>query len=50
MAHPEAHQAELKRAASIEQINHKLFADEFFDPASRDIIVKDFKHYDLKQH
>eukprot|EP00347_Sterkiella_histriomuscorum_P004387 403360655 len=51
VAYPEAHQPELKRSTSMEQISEKLFLDEFFDPRiCRDFLPKDFKHYDLKKH
>ncbi len=48
--HPEKHQAELKKATSIEQINQKLFIDEFFDTKSKDLLPKEIKTYDIKNH
>jgi len=42
----------LKKAASIEEIKHKLFIDEFFDPhlTPKEILPKHIKSYDLKLH
>jgi hypothetical protein len=35
---------------SVERLKHKVFVDEFFDPTARDILPKDIKSYDMKNH
>lgn len=51
VAYPEAHQPELKKVTSVEQLNEKLFVDEFFQPKTvRDFLPKDFKQYDVRKH
>ena len=35
---------------SLEKLKQKVFVDEFFDPSAKDIIPKDHKSYDMKNH
>ena len=35
---------------SLEKLKQKVFVDEFFDINSKDIIPKDHKSYDMKNH
>lgn len=39
-----------QKEVSMEILKQKIFVDEFFDPLSKDIIPKDYKNYDLKNH
>jgi hypothetical protein len=39
-----------QKEVSMEMLKQKIFVDEFFDPLSKDIIPKDYKSYDMKNH
>jgi len=34
----------------MEKIKQMMFVDEFFDPLAKEIIPKDYKSYDMKNH
>lgn len=42
--------AQGQQEVSVEHLKQKVFVDEFFDPSARDILPKDLKSYEMKNH
>lgn len=42
--------AQASTEVSLEMVKQKMFVDEFFDPTHKEILPKETKSYDIKNH